>query len=68
MIQIILPHPLLSHPVVNPFPNKPLFPLQQQSNKIMIRNEELIPLSHLSPQCVAAKSLMYEPPKCFYIV
>ena len=60
----------LSQSVVNPPPNKPLFPLQQQSNMIIIRMHEnpLSLLSHLSPQCVAAKSLMYEPPNCFYIV
>jgi len=66
MIQMIALHPL-SQPLPNPFPNNPLFPLQQNSNKIRIHAPE-IPLSHLSPQCVAAKSLMYEPPKCFYIV
>lgn len=67
---MILLHPL-SVPQPNPPPNKPLLPLQQKSNMIMIRMHE-DPLSllslHLSPQCVAAKSLMYEPPKCFYIV
>ncbi len=58
------PHPLL------PNPPKPLLPPQQQS-KIMIINMQLklllLPLlSH--PQFVAVKSLMYEPPICYYNV
>jgi len=67
---MILPHPFSLPSQPNPPPKKPLLPLQQKSNMIIIQMHEnpLYLLSHLSPHCVAAKSLMYEPPDCFYIV
>lgn len=73
-MKIMLLHPLsVPHPLFpKPPPKKPLLPPQQQS-KIKIMKIQLIPLllpllSHPMPQFVAAKSLMYEPPICYYNV
>lgn len=53
-------------------PNNPLDPLpEQQSKRIIIKRQlELPPPSqpHPPPQFVAAKSLMFVPPKFIYIV
>ncbi len=62
-------HPSFLHPSPNPPPNKPLLPPQQHSNRIIIRIQDEPPKTPLShPQFVAAKSLMYEPPICYYNV